>query len=373
MQIYFFNSAVSELYQNDIIPVAEGLKELGYSFHARYDYWREEPGGELLFKGSPDVKPEDCDLVIGTYMLFGVTEKDQSADQEAFLALMGKRSAKTKLVFVDDSDGYATPSWRSEFRGCDAILRTKYNRRAYAPPNVRPWAIGLTNRTLRMAACVHEPAERRRAIYVNYGASHHYEHSTRRKAKMLLHPALAPELQTYEPPFADISSPPDDPYDRLMWEQTSKRHSRVYFERMKSCLVSSAFCGEEIPAAPWNPHWIKGGGRKARFGRALFRATQMFDPRPLRVISGDSFRFWESLACGTMPMQVDFEHYGLQLPEQPVRFEHYFPVKLDDIAPSSLRIKQMMGELPGLAMAAREWAVRNYQPTAVAQRMLATL
>jgi hypothetical protein len=373
VHIYFFNSAVAELYQNDIIPIAEGLKELGYTFYARHDYWREEPGGEFLFKAAADVKPEDCDLVIGTYMLFGVTEKEQSADQEAFLALMRKRSAKTKLVFVDDSDGYSTPSWRPEFRGCDVIFRTKYNTRAFAPENVRPWAIGLTNRTLRMAAAVPEPTKKRSAIYVNYGASHAYEHSTRRKAKTLLHPALAPELETYEPPFVDISSPPEDPYDRLMWEQTSKRHSRVYFERMKSCLVSSAFCGEEIPAAPWNPHWIRGGGRKAQFGRAFFGFTQLFDSRPLRVISGDSFRFWESLACGTMPMQVDFEHYGLRLPVQPTPYEHYLPVMLDDVESSSLRIKQLIPDMPHLAPAARDWALENYRPIAAAKRMLAAL
>lgn len=370
MHIYFFNSAVSELYQNDIIPIAEGLKELGYTFHARHDYWREEPGRDFLFKASPDVKPEDCDLVIGTFMLFGVTEKNQREDQEAFLALMRKRSAKTKLVFLDDTDGYAAPSWRPEFRGCDTILRTKYNTRAYAPANVRPWAIGLTNRTLRMAASVHEPAERRRAIYVNYGASHHYEHSTRLKAKTLLHPALAPELETYEPPFVDISSAPEDPYDRLMWEQTGKRHSRVYFERMKSCLVSSAFCGEEIPSAPWNPHWIKGGGRKARFGRAFFGFTQVFDPRPLRVISGDSFRFWESLACGTMPMQVDFKHYGLCLPVQPAPYEHYLPVRFDHLDESVAHIKRDLGTLHERGRQAMQWCEDNYSPKAAARRLL---
>lgn len=370
MHIYFFNSAVSELYQNDIIPIAEGLKELGYTFHARHDYWREEPGGDFLFKASPGVLPADCDLVIGTFMLFGVTEKNQREDQEAFLALMRKRSAKTKLVFIDDTDGYAAPSWRPEFRGCDTILRTKYNTRAFAPANVRPWAIGLTNRTLRMAATVPEPAERRSAIYVNYGASHHYEHSTRRKAKTLLHPALAPELETYEPPFVDISSPPEDPYDRLMWEQTGKRHSRVYFERMKSCLVSSAFCGEEVPAAPWNPHWIKGGGRKARLGRKFFHFTQMLDPRPLRVISGDSFRFWESLACGTMPMQVDFEHYGLRLPVQPSPFEHYLPVRFDDLPASVAEIKSRSGSLVSRGDIARQWATSHYSSRVVAQRLL---
>lgn len=374
MHIYFFNSAVPELYQNDIIPIAEGLKELGHSFSARHDYWFEEPGDEKpLFQAAPEVIPEECDLVIGTYMLFGVSKSDQRTEQEKFVSLLRKRSSKTKVVFIDDSDGYTTPSWRPEFQGCDLICRTKYNTRAYAPKNVRPWAIGLTNRTLRMAATVSEPPERKRAIYVNYGASHAFEHTTRLQAKTLLHPALAPELETYQPEFADLSSPPEDAYDQLMWEQTSKRHSRAYFERMKSCLVSSAFCGDEIPAAPLNPSGYCVGGGKARLRRRFFDAVQALDPRPLRVISGDSFRFWESLACGTVPMQVDFEHYGLRLPVQPKPLEHYLPVKFDDLGQSVTQIKQRISDLPRLAGTAKEWAMHNYRPAAGAQRLLASL
>jgi len=370
MHIYLFNSAVPELYQNDIIPIAEGLKELGHSFSARHDYWREEPGGDFLFKASPEVVPEECELVIATYMLFGVSATDQRSEQEKFLTLLTKRSSKTKVVFIDDSDGYKTPSWRPEFRACDLVLRTKYNTRAYAPENVRPWAIGLTNRTLRMAASVAEPSERKRAIYVNYGASHPFEHTTRLKAKTLLHPALMPDLETYQPEFADLSAPPEDVYDRLMWEQTSKRHSWVYFERMKSCLVSSAFCGDEIPAAPRNPQNYCVGGAKARLRRRFFDAVQKLDPRPLRVISGDSFRFWESLACGTVPMQVDFEQYGLKLPVQPRPYEHYLPVKFDDLGRSVMHIKQRISDLPSIAAAGKEWAMSNYRPSVVAQRML---
>jgi hypothetical protein len=371
MHIYFFNSAVSELYQNDIIPIAEGLKELGYSFHARHDYWYEELGDEKpLFRAAPEVVPEECDLVIGSFMLFGVSKRDQRPEQEEFISLLRKRSAKTKVVFIDDSDGYTTPSWRPEFRACDLICRTKYNTRAYAPPNAVPWAIGLTNRTLRMAGSVPEPPERRRAIYVNYGASHPFEHTTRLKAKTLLHPALAPELDTYQPEFADLSSPPQNPYDRLMWEQTSKRHSRAYFERMKSCLVSSAFCGDEIPAAPWNPANYCVGGGKARLRRRFFDMVQRVDPRPLRVISGDSFRFWESLACGIVPMQVDFAHYGLKLPVQPEPYDHYLPVRFDDLKSSVLGIKRRVSELQTAGMTGRSWALEHYAPRKVAVRLL---
>jgi hypothetical protein len=374
VNIYFFNSAVPDLYQNDIIPLAEGLKELGYAFRARHDYWFEEPGDEKpLFQSAPDVVPEECDLVIGTFMLFGPSLVSQRAEQESFLSLLRKRSARTKVVFIDDSDGYAVPSWRPEFRGCDVICRTKYNTRAYAPPNAVPWAIGLNNRTLRMAENVAGTAERRRAIYVNYGASHPYEHSTRLQAKTRLHPMLAPEWETYQPEFADMAGAPGNPYDGLMWAQTGRRHSRVYFERMKSCQVSSAFCGEEIPAASWNPSGYCVGGGRARLRRRVFDFLDHFDPRPARVISGDSFRFWESLACSTVPMQVDFEHYGLRLPVQPVPFEHYLPVRFDDLEKSVGRIKDSMVNLPAIGSAGREWALRHYSPSAVASRLLECL
>jgi hypothetical protein len=370
MQIYFFNSAVSELYQNDIIPIAEGLKELGYTFTARHDYWREEAGADFLFKSSPEVVPEECDLVVASYMLFGVSVTSQAAEQKKFLTLLRRRSAKTKVAFIDDSDGYAVPSWRPEFQHCDLICRTKYNTRAYAPANTIPWAIGLTNRTLRAASSVSEPPGRMRAIYVNYGASHPFEHTTRLKAKTLLHPALAPVLETYQPEFADLSSPPKDPYDRLMWEQTSKRHSRMYFERMKSCLVSSAFCGDEIPAAPWNPAGYCVGGGKARLRRRFFNVVQKFDPRSPRVISSDSFRFWESMACSTVPMQVDFEHYGLKMPVQPEPYIHYLPVRFDDLDKSVSLIKTQLNSLESVGDEARGWAMANYCPRVVAQRFL---
>lgn len=370
MNIYFFNSAVPSLYQNDIIPVAEGFKAMGLPFHARHDYWREDPGGAPLFQAAPEVVPEECDLVIGTFMLFGQSDRDQRAEQERFLSLLKKRSSKSKVVFIDDSDGYAAPSWKPEFRGCDLVLRTKYNTRAYAPDNVRPWAIGLTDRVLRMGGEIPEPSQRKRAIYVNYGASHPYEHSTRLQAKNRLHPLLAPELDVYRPEFADLSSPLADAYDRLMWEQTGKRHSRIYFERMKSCLVSSAFCGEEIPAAPWNPHAYCVGGGKARLRRGIFDTLQVLDPRPARVISGDSFRFWESLACGTVPMQVDFEHYGLRLPVQPEPFEHYLPVRFDALAQSVADVRARIGDLEMIGHRGRQWAVDHYSPRSTASRLL---
>ena len=90
----------------------------------------------------------------------------------------------------------------------------------------------------------------------------------------------------------------------------------------------------------------------------------------MRVISSDSFRFWESLACGTVPLQVDFEHYGLQLPVQPKPFEHYIPARFDDLGTSVRNLKQRFCDLEQIARQGRTWALENYSPSAATRRLL---
>jgi hypothetical protein len=115
------------------------------------------------------------------------------------------------------------------------------------------------------------------------------------------------------------------------------------------------------------------GGGRARLRRRFFDTVQKFDPKPLRVISGDSFRFWESLACGTVPMQVDFEHYGLKMPVQPEPYLHYLPVRFDDLAESVTSIKTHLEALGGMGGEGRRWASMHYSPCAVARRFFSLL
>jgi hypothetical protein len=95
-----------------------------------------------------------------------------------------------------------------------------------------------------------------------------------------------------------------------------------------------------------------------------------FGAMPLRAMCGDGFRFWESLACGTVPMQVDFEHYGLKMPVQPEAFEHYLPVRFDDLRSSVLSLKRCVSELRTAGMTGQSWALEHYAPRKVAVRLL---
>src|SRR4029077_14719446 len=89
------------------------------------------------------------------------------------------RGHEYRTVYMDNHDGYRTVSWEPEFRQFDLILRSKLNGRAWHPENMKPWALGLTNRVLDATMDGLPFSERRRVILSNYGASHPYLHGTR--------------------------------------------------------------------------------------------------------------------------------------------------------------------------------------------------
>ena len=95
-----------------------------------------------------------------------------------------------------------------------------------------------------------------------------------------------------------------------------------------------------------------------------------FSTMPLRAISGDSFRLRDSLACGTVAMQVNFKHHGPKMPVQPEPYRHHLPVRFDDLKSSVLDIKRHVCELRTTGMTGQSWALEHYAPRKVAVRLL---
>jgi hypothetical protein len=282
-----------------------------------------------------------------------------------------KAGRRYKTVYMDTNDGLRTVSWEPGFRQFDLILRTKYLRRAWSPSNLRPWVLGLSNRMLRMTSDAPPFSERRRSILVNFGASHHYPHTARIRSHERFDPVVS-RIFELDATRDDLSAAPAGPYDRLMWEQTNRRHSRSYYERLKQSQAVSCFCGDLIPPMPWrNPAQYLVGGNKAKLKRAFFDFIAHFDPRPERIVQWDSWRFWESLAAGCTVFNIDLERYGALLPVMPEKDRHYFGVNLKDVDTLIDRIASDPGSLERVAAAGREWAIANYSPVAMTKRFLA--
>ena len=274
---------------------------------------------------------------------------------------------------MDNHDGHRTVSWEPEFRPFDLILRSKLNKRAWHPENMKPWVLGFTNRILKAVEGQLPFEQRRRVALVNFGASHPYPHGTREKANERFLPAL----QSFLPIDAtkdDLTVPPVGAYEKLMWEQTGERYAPSYYQRLGASQCVACFCGELIPPMPWrNAEQYLVGGNKAKLKRKFFDVLAKVDSRPARSVQWDSFRAWEAWVAGCATFNVDLDIYGPALPVMPENWTHYVGVDFDQPAKALERLRDDTGLLERVARQGRQWALANYSPKAMAQRFVSML
>ena len=372
IRIYFYVRNEVGCLQEDVITLAEGLRELGIPFHANCNYWQETTElGSWLFRHDPAVGPDDCDVVVVSYFYPRFTKMVTfETVQQPLPAGLFKQGRKYKTVFMDHFDGHRTISWEPEYRQFDLILRTKLNRRAWHPENMKPWVLGLNGRILKATEGGTEFTKRKRAMLVNFGASHPYPHGTRDLAEKRFFPKIK-EWIPLDGTKDDLTKEPTDPYDLLMWKQTGARYSRSYYERLKQSQAVACFCGEMIPPMPFrNPECYLVGGNKAKLRRMFYEMLGKLDPRPPRSVQWDSFRFWEALAAGCVAFNIDLERYGVELPVMPENWKHYIGLNLENVDETIERLEADKGCLERVAAAGREWAMSNYSPKKAAERLL---
>jgi len=93
----------------------------------------------------------------------------------------------------------------------------------------------------------------------------------------------------------------------------------------------------------------------------------------IAIFRWDSWRFWEGLAYGAVPIQLDFREYGFELPVMPTPWEHYVPIRLHAIEETVDRLSEMLADpnsLDEMSEKAHHWVCEHYHPQAVAQRLL---
>lgn len=372
-RVYFYCRDEEANLQEDVIALAEGLDALGVSHSSSANYWRRsDTPGDYLLRHDPAVTPDDCDIVVVGYTWPSWMEPGTyRVDRRPLPAGLFKPGRRYRTVYMDSHDGYRTVSWEPEFRQFDLILRSKLNRRAWHPSNMRPWVLGLNSRILDATAGAPPFADRRPQILINFGASHPFPHGTRELAASRFEPRITRVLAA-DRTKDDLSQAPAGAADALLWRQTGGRFSRAYYERLKASQAVACFCGELIPPAPFHgaDRYLAGGNR-ARLRRALFEAAAMVDRRPRRSIQWDSFRFWEALAAGCVAFNLDLEHYGVALPVMPTNWEHYIGIDLDRVGEAVDRIEADPSILGRTAAAGRRWAIEHYSPAALAGRLLA--
>jgi hypothetical protein len=372
MRVYFYCRNEPGNLQEDVITLAEGLKELGILFSGNCNYWQQstEPG-DYLIKHHPDIRPDDCDIVVVSYTWpYWVRMKTFNLVRRPLPEDLFKKGRRYVTVFMDNHDSHRTVSWEPEFRQFDLILRSKLNKRAWHPENMKPWVLGFTKRILKAVERQLPFGERRRVVLVNFGASHPYPHGTREEAARQFMPELA-KLMPLDSTKDDLSIPPSDSYARIMWEQTGERYSPSYYARLGSSQAVACFCGELIPPMPWrHPEQYLVGGNKAKLKRAFFEALGQVDPRPARSVQWDSFRAWEAWVAGCATINIDLDVYGPELPVMPENMKHYIGVDLRKPHQAIERLRDEPDLLERVAKQGQQWALENYSPRRMAERLL---
>jgi hypothetical protein len=353
-------------YQHSLICLAEGFKDLGIEYYSNVNYWlTNESPDSFLFRYNPKVNPDDCDLIIISSDLFSarsyLPKTIFNFDQ------LSRKNRSYLIAYVDHDDSVTFPFFEKDLQKINFCFKTHRISNALYPDNFYPWAIGPSERILQQLSDLPSFCERKQQVICNFRPTIFGHHSLRK----FIYSQFLPALQSLI--TVDIAINLDDEeswasanaYDRLMRLQTSSRHVPDYYKTLLSSQCILAFGGYFLSPFPRK--------HTSLIGRAMRRIVEKLHLKTQYVDQWDSWRFWEALAAGCVPIHLDFDKYGFVLPVMPENWKHYIGIDLEDLDGSIDRIAQNLERLPEISAEGRSWALRHYTPVAVARRFLETV
>lgn len=359
MNIYFycrpFDVPERAGYQHTAVGLAEGLSQLGHDIYSNTNYWQVDPDrDEYLFSYDPSVEPSDCDIEVVHSCLFDYDEPTPSS-----LA----KSTGNRLVLLDQSDGIFNIASHDTEQNFDLVLRSHMSRHLTYPAHYEPWPFGLTSRMCEYTRGW-EASNKEDRITVNFRVDHGVR-------KIATQETLEP-LSDYfhlDTRTDDFDTDLESDYDHHFWKITGRRHYPDYYERLKKSIATAAFGGEFLPSPIFLHHpWIALLGQ--RLEEFLAPLRNAMNSHIYRVYQWDSFRLWEAWAAGSVPLHLDFDQYGFELPVTPSNNKHYIGFDLNKPEEGIERLVNNRDSLVEIARTGSEWVRNNYSPRAQAQRFL---
>ena len=359
MKIYFVcyphGPAEKAGYEHPLVALAEGLQALGVTVAGNVDYWRNSTvPGDYLIKRYTGADLGGFDAVVFSSRLHDYNRLDLLPHG----ILSGSRKQKT--VLIDWSDGLLTPGFSPEFASVDVVLKTHYCRKYDYPAHFKPWQFGLTNRILQ-AAKPTPFGTRARVTLTNFRVRHPLRQLAEKTVMKRVYQSFPKDDR-----IDGFEETPADGLDRIHWEQTGRRHCPAYYRRLGEAMLVNAIGGNV--SGCWAGKAVR--SRQGTLERVCNRVAGYLAPGLYdRVYQFDSWRFWEALISGCATVQLDFGRYGMELPVNPTRDEHYIGIDWKD----GRRISSLLadqGRVESIAEAGRRWALDNYSPQSVATRFL---
>jgi hypothetical protein len=129
-------------YFHEIVALAEGFKELGWKVLGNCNYWFVPEDNQYLLQ--EDNETQDYELAIYDYRYA------RSFEHLLFREGFPNFDSHCKHVLIDRND-WLSPIWLRNpgYKVFDLICAGNLYQNFSYPPNVKPWAIGLTNRIVK--------------------------------------------------------------------------------------------------------------------------------------------------------------------------------------------------------------------------------
>ena len=345
-------------YPHQAVALAEGLREIGWDVAANAAAWREGPGGAELFRPEPEAWAASADLTV-------VDRGWPDQTKRPLPAWLFDANRRFRTAGLDYGDIRPAPSWcyDSQLRGLDLVLRSHYCDAFRYPANVRPWAFGPSRRILGAARRTTQAmGSKARRVAWNFQHKEH-PHDVRLWCERHLLPKLRDVVEVDE--TIHRAEGAADSYEAFMWRQTCGRHSGAYFRGIAGSMAVAAFGGWFTVRASQ----VEGG----RVFRAFRKSLRKLRWRGNAVAQWDSWRFWEAMCCGSVPLQMDFGRFGMRLPVGPEHGRHYLGLGTPAVMAATLDALRDADRLAEIGAAGRAWAIEHYAPAPTARRLLGML
>lgn len=367
LKIKFFITPVypygNDHYYHEMIAVAEGFEQLGYKIIGNCNYWWMPETNSYLI--NEDIENNDFEIAIYDYRY--VT---------SFAHLLFRKGYpnfdQTKKHILIDRNDWLKPIWwqNKDYAIFDFIFAGNiYSNVTYAD-NIKPWAIGLTNRIIKSIDTFYDAALKRENVT---GCNFRVDHNMRG----YLLKQLNVNLKKY--PVTEKFTQPnfDNETDAFYYKTSIRRHNPEYYKVLCKTMFFMAFGGYyEYKPMRYLPYtFIDKLIRKPSYWRyKKLKASNRDFSNEIFIFQQDNFRFWEVLYSGSIAINLNLEYWNFKLPVMPVSGTHYFGIeKLKDNQLENVLANLKEEEIPQISVNARKWVFENYSPKAQAQRILSFL
>jgi hypothetical protein len=364
LKIKFFITPVypygNDHYYHEIIAVAEGFRALGHAVFGNADYWWQPESKTYLIPGDND--NNDFDIAIYDYRY--VT---------SFAHLLFRKGypnfQKDKVHILIDRNDWVQPIWwnNAHYNVFNFIFAGNLYNSINYPANIRPWAIGLTNRIMTaIDAEYNENTVREPVTGYNFRVDHNMRGHVLNQLK--------DTLKTY--PAAERFTHPgsENETDSYYFKASTRRHNPAYYKLLCHTRFFMSFGGYyDFKPLKYQPYSVADKlQRKPAFWKykALKQAGKDFSDTVF-IFQQDNFRFYEVLYSGAIALNLDLEHWNFKLPVMPEAGIHYIGIR----NLSAAQVEPFMAALSSsdiqkMSVAGRSWVAEHYSPKAQAMRIL---